>query len=178
MASVWSTIFSGIWFFIAAIKPHYGQTMRPNGPLPFYTSSWLVATFAKSIELTFAMLYVAVLGQKLSRRAFKSKSNGNTIADMQIRAWVLQPGTLFTSIATVRYAALTLLGAAALTTAILAILYTTASDALGKSLSLRETGTLLSVSLDILLAQNLVSPKLQFSKMNSWVVESLRNSPM
>ncbi|KAK3176118.1 hypothetical protein OEA41_007440 [Lepraria neglecta] len=120
----------GIWFFTAAIKPHYGQIIRPNGPLPLYTASWLVAAFAKSIELTFVTVSVAFLGQMLSRRAFKSKSNGITIADMQIRAWVLQPGTLFTSIATVRYAALTLLGAAALTAAILAMLYTTASDAL------------------------------------------------
>ena len=137
MASVWSTIFSGIWFFTAATKPHYGQTIRPDGPLPLSTASWLVAAFAKSIELTFVTVSVAFLGQMLSRRAFKGKSNGITIADMQIRAWVLQPGTLFTSIATVRYAALTLLGAAALTAATLAMLYTTASDALGKSLSLR-----------------------------------------
>ena len=90
IASVWSTIFSGIWFFLAAAKPHYGHRIRHNGPLPLYTASWLVAGFAKSIELTFVTVCVAFLGQILSRRAFKSRSEGITIAEMNIRAWILQ----------------------------------------------------------------------------------------
>lgn len=49
-----------------------------------------------------------------------------------MRAWVMQPGTLITHWETVRHAVLTFLGMIALTAALVATLYTTASDALGK----------------------------------------------
>lgn len=51
---------------------------------------------------------------------------------MQMRTWVLQPGTIITNGAAVRYAAITALGALALGATLLAMVYTTASDALGK----------------------------------------------
>jgi hypothetical protein len=43
----------------------------------------------------------------------------------------MQPGTLITHVESVKYAALTFLGAISLTAAIIAMFYTTASDALG-----------------------------------------------
>ncbi len=132
IASAFSTVFSAIWLGLATGKPHYGQIITTNSKLPPSTASLLVAAFAKSIELTFVTSFVAFLGQLLSQRAFRKNSNGITVAEMQMRTWILQPGTLVTHGAAVRYAALTLLGALALFTALLAIFYTTASDALGK----------------------------------------------
>ena len=139
IASAFSTVFSAIWLGLATGKPHYGQVITHNSSLPPGTAAVLVAAFAKSIELTFVTTFVAFLGQLLSQRAFRKNSNGVTIAEMQMRQWILQPGTLITHFASVRYAAITLLGALAFIAALLAILYTTASDALGmQSLLPRE----------------------------------------
>lgn len=54
-----------------------------------------------------------------------------------MRSWILQPGTLITHSAAVRYAAVTFLGFVAVFAALLAMFYTTASDALGMSSSCR-----------------------------------------
>ena len=132
MASVFSTIFSAIWVGLATGRPHYGQVITHNSRLPPSTASLLVALFAKCIELTFVTSFVAFLGQLLSQRAFRKNSNGITVAEMQMRTWILQPGTLITHAAAVRYAAVSLLGALAFVAALLAMFYTTASDALGK----------------------------------------------
>lgn len=128
--SAYSTIFSGIWLGLAVAKPHYGKRVLSDGPLTPSTASLLFAAFAKTIELSFVTVFVAFLGQVLSHRAFVKNSKGITVAEMQMRVWIQQPGTLITHWETVRYAALTLLGGLALTTAFMAMLYTTASDAL------------------------------------------------
>lgn len=47
-----------------------------------------------------------------------------------MRAWILQPGTIFTHFEGVKYAIVTVLGVLAMTAAVVAVLYTTASDAL------------------------------------------------
>ncbi|KAK3076724.1 hypothetical protein LTS18_012230, partial [Coniosporium uncinatum] len=49
---------------------------------------------------------------------------------MSMRSWIMQPGTMITHYESVKYAALTVLGAASLTVAVMAMLYTTAADAL------------------------------------------------
>ena len=103
-----------------------------NGALSPSTVSLLCAAIAKTIELSFVTVFITFLGQVLSLRAFKKSSRGVTIAEMQMRAWIMQPGTMITHVATLRYAALTFLGMIALTAALMATLYTTASDALGK----------------------------------------------
>ena len=130
MLSIFSTVFSAIWLGVALAKPRYGKYVTPDGHLPPSTASLLTAGFAKLIELSFVTVFVTVLGQILSRRAFIRESRGLTIAEMQMRTWVMQPGTLITHRETVRYAAWSILGAIALTTALMAMLYTTASDAL------------------------------------------------
>ena len=128
--SIYSTIFSGIWLGLAAAKPRFGKHITDNGPLPPSTASLLCAAFAKTIELSFVTVFVAFLGQVLSQRAIEENSKGITIAEMQMRVWILQPGTLLTHWETVRYAALSFLGAISLAVALVAMLYTTASDAL------------------------------------------------
>lgn len=130
--AIYSSIFSGIWLIIAVVKPRYGRRISASSSLPPASASLLCAAFAKSIELSFASVFVAFLGQVLSRRAFVKKSKGITIAEMSMRAWVMQPGTILTHWENVQYAAWTLLGAIALTGALMSMLYTTASDALGE----------------------------------------------
>lgn len=49
-----------------------------------------------------------------------------------MRSWVMQPGTLVTHWENVRYSALTVVGMTALTTAWMAMLYTTAAETLGE----------------------------------------------
>lgn len=140
MASAWSTVFSAIWLGLATGRPHYGQLITHKSQLPPGTASLLVAAFAKSIELTFVTSFVAFLGQLLSQRAFRKNSDGITVAQMQMRTWILQPGTLITHAAAVRYAAVTFLGAIAFFAALLAMFYTTASDGLGKFCCTTEGG--------------------------------------
>lgn len=132
IASLSSTVRSLIWLVLAAKAPHYGAHIRPGGLLTPGTASTLSTAIAKSIELTFVTVSVAFIGQTLSHRALKKRLTGITIADMQIRTWILQPGTTITHFATVRHAAYSWLGALTLLTAFLAMVYTTASDALGK----------------------------------------------
>lgn len=133
--AVYSTIFSGFWVLIAITRPRYGQriTSKP-GKLAPSTASLLCAAIAKSIELSFVTVFVAFLGQVLSRRAIAKRSRGITIAEMSMRSWVMQPGTMITHWESVKYAGTTFLGALALIAALMAMLYTTASDALGKLL--------------------------------------------
>ncbi len=128
----YSTIFSGLWLFLACVKPRYGQLITTNGRLPYSTASLLCAFLAKSIEVSYVAVFVAYLGQTLSKRAIAQKSKGITIAEMSMRLWITQPGTMFTHWETVRYAALSFLGGFSLLVATMAMLYTTASDTLGQ----------------------------------------------
>ena len=151
--AVYSTVGSGLWLAVALIRPRWGRTVTPTGKVPPATASLLCAALAKSIELSFVTVFVCFLGQVLSRKAVNNQSRGITIAEMSMRAWVMQPGTMITHWRTVRYAAFTFLGALSLFAALMSTLYTTASDALGKwqrfSWFLRKPGhssTLKSVS--------------------------------
>lgn len=121
-----------MWLVLAIIRPRYGRRISNGSGLPPSTASLLCAAFAKSVELSFTTVFVAFIGQVLSRRAFVKKSKGITIAEMSMRSWVMQPGTLMTHGETVRYAAFTLLGTIALLAALMGMVYTTASDALGE----------------------------------------------
>ena len=130
--AIYSSVFSGIWLGIALRKPRYGKSITNSSSITPATASLLYAAFAKSIELSFVTVFVAFLGQVLSRRAFARHSKGGiTIAEMTMRAWVMQPGTMITHGHTIRYAGWTILGVASLLATLVAMLYTTASDALG-----------------------------------------------
>ena len=127
--SIYSTVFSGAWLLIAIIKVRYGSTISTTGALPIGTASVLYAAFAKSIELSFVTVFVAFVGQALSRRA-RFQPKGVTIAEMSMRSWVIQPGTMISHWESVRYAAATKLGVFSLLVSLMAMVYTTASDAL------------------------------------------------
>ncbi|RAQ67582.1 hypothetical protein COH20_004531 [Aspergillus flavus] len=128
--AVYATVWSGLYFFVACLKPRYGNYVGVDGKLAASTANLLSALFAKTIELAYVTVFVACLGQFLSRRALQKDSNGITISDMSMRTWIMQPGSMIVHWETLRYSALTFLGAMTLTATIIAMLYTTAAEAL------------------------------------------------
>ena len=96
-----------------------------GGRLTPGNASLIVTALAKSIELSFVTVFVAFLGQVLSRRALALQSRGISIAEMSLRTLVMQPGTMITHWENVRYAGTSFLGVVALTAAVLAMFYTT-----------------------------------------------------
>lgn len=132
LLSIYSTVVSGIYLTLAMVKPRYGSKIGSHGgAIRPSTASTISALIAKTIELSFVTVFVAFLGQAVSRNAFK-KPGGVSIAEMSMRSWIMQPGTLVTHWEAVKYAGSTMLGIIALIAAIVAMFYTTAADALGK----------------------------------------------
>ncbi|KAJ5158869.1 uncharacterized protein N7500_008520 [Penicillium coprophilum] len=127
--AIYATIFSGIYLGIALRKPRW-PTISSNGPLVPSTASLLSAFFAKTIELAYVTICVAFLGQVLSRRALMRNSRGISISDMNMRAWIMQPGSMIVHWEALRYSALSFLGSVALVATFVAMLYTTAAQAL------------------------------------------------
>lgn len=133
--ATYSTVFSGILLGIAVSKPRWGEQIGTDGHMPYATATLLSTLVSKTIELSFVTVFVALLGQILSRRAVPSrkktmKTSGISIADMTMRSWIVAPGTLFTQWTAIRYAAVNILGLIALVAAVAATFYTTAAEAL------------------------------------------------
>ena len=129
--AVYSTVMSALFLVVAVRGPRYGRMIRTNSILTISGATVLTTFFAKTIELTFVTVIVALLGQALARRAHDKKTeHGITLAEISMRSWILQPGTLVTHWESVRYAGVTLLGFVSLLAAILALLYVTAANAL------------------------------------------------
>ena len=126
--ALYSTIFSALWLGIAVAKPTW-KTISKDKFSPS-TASLLFTAFAKSIELSFVTVFVAALGQVLSHTAIRKGSKGITVADMLLRQWIQQPGSLITHWEAIRFSALTLTGMLTLTATLISMLYTTASDGL------------------------------------------------
>ncbi|PGH15001.1 hypothetical protein AJ79_02681 [Helicocarpus griseus UAMH5409] len=125
----YSTALSGLFMIVAFVRPRYGDRIGPGGLAPD-TASLLSALFAKTIELSFVTVFVAFLGQVLSRRALTNQGTGISIADMSMRNWIMQPGSLITHWQHVKFSGLTVVGMIALTATFMALFYTTAADAL------------------------------------------------
>ncbi|KAF3204949.1 hypothetical protein TWF106_001354 [Orbilia oligospora] len=137
--SIFSTLFSLLFFFIAVAKPRYQGYIHANGHLSPTTASLLSAIFAKAIEISFVTVFTSYTGQVLSKRALRKDSKGIRIADLLMKGWVYQPGSLLTTMPGLKYAGRTLLGVVILFVVLCVTFYTTAAD-------------------------SLVSPKLHFSK--------------
>lgn len=121
--AVFSSVFSGIFLGIALRS----SSLPPRGWLNPPTAAFLTSVFAKLIELSFVTVVVAFVGQSLARRAFKlENARGVTLAEMSMRTWIMQPGTLLTNWESVRYAAVSMLGLVSLLATLAAILYTSA----------------------------------------------------
>ncbi|EPS32178.1 hypothetical protein PDE_07138 [Penicillium oxalicum 114-2] len=127
--ALYATVFSGIYLAIAIRKPQW-TSIGSAGSLAPSTANLLCALFAKTIELAYVTICVAFLGQVLSRRALMRESRGISISDMNMRAWIMQPGSMLVHWETLRYSALTFLGAIALVATFVAMMYTTAAEAL------------------------------------------------
>ena len=129
--SILSTAFSAAYLSVAIWSPGYGKKISLNGVITPSAASVLTALFAKFIEISFATVFVAYLGQKLSRRAFSDDArDAVSLAELNMRNWIAQPGTIATQWETVRYAGTSFLGALSLLAAISILLYSTASNAL------------------------------------------------
>ncbi|KAJ6255996.1 hypothetical protein Dda_9290 [Drechslerella dactyloides] len=127
---IFSTAGSILFFVVAVARPRYGTRISTATGLRPQDAQLISAILAKTIELSFVSVFVSFLGQVLSRRALMTGSKGINIAELSMRGWVTQPGTLITHTASVRFAGLTFLGALSLTATILASFYTTAADTL------------------------------------------------
>ncbi|KAK2615459.1 hypothetical protein N8I77_002210 [Diaporthe amygdali] len=125
--SIYSTILSGMWLGVAIAQPRWGHTISSRGSMTLSTANVLTAIFAKTIELSFVTVFVAFLGQVLTRKAIATNA-GMTVAEMTMRTWITQPGSLLANGQTLRYAGHTLLGILTLIATLVAMLYTTASD--------------------------------------------------
>lgn len=129
--AAYGTAMSALFFVIAVTEPRYGRKIRTDGFLTISGAALLSTFLAKSIELSFVTLVIALLGQTLARRAHSKRGpNGITLAEIGMRSWILQPGTLVTHWESVRYAGVSVLGITALLSTILALLYVTAANAL------------------------------------------------
>ncbi|EWC46692.1 hypothetical protein DRE_04179 [Drechslerella stenobrocha 248] len=128
--SIYSTVGSILFFVVAAAKPRYGTRVSTSTGLRPQDAQLISAIFAKTIEISFVSVFVSFLGQVLSRRALMTRSKGVNIAELSMRSWVTQPGTLITHTSSVRFAGLTFLGALSLTATLFATFYTTAADTL------------------------------------------------
>lgn len=129
--AIYSTILSGIWFLIAVIKPHYGIFISTTGgTISPSTASTVVAGIAKTIELTFVTVFLTCLGQFFTKQAFNSVSPGISLADIQLKTMIVQPGTLVTQWRSYGLVWRSMLGLLSLLACVTAIFYTTASDAL------------------------------------------------
>ncbi|KAK6064716.1 hypothetical protein SCUP515_11598 [Seiridium cupressi] len=131
--SVYSTSLSGLWFIVSIIQPRYGKGISSSSDahaIAPSTASLVTALFAKTTELSFVTVFVAFVGQVLTRRAFIKGAQGMTLAEMTMRNWVVQPGSLFTHWDSIPYASGTFLGVLTLLSTFSGIFYTTASDAM------------------------------------------------
>jgi hypothetical protein len=127
--SLYSTVLSGLWLVVAALQPRWGRIVGTSGTIQPSTASVICALLAKTIELTFVTVFISFLRQALTRRSFVTKSKGITLAEMMMRNWVIQPGSLITHFGTLSYGIVTFLGVLTLAATLASMFYTTASDA-------------------------------------------------
>lgn len=85
--SVYSTILSGVWLGVAIAQPGWGHTISSDGSVSLSTANVLTAIFAKTIEMSFVTVFVAFIGQVLTRRAI-NMHEGMTMAEMTMRSWI------------------------------------------------------------------------------------------
>lgn len=131
--AIYCTLLSGLYVVVAIWKPRYGRRIGEDGGISASNAALVSAILAKTIELSFVTVFVAFLGQVLSRSAITRSSNGISLSDISMRGWITQPGALIVNWKTLRYSALTVPGVLSLMAMVVAFLYTTAAEALGLS---------------------------------------------
>lgn len=91
--SIYSTIMSAIWLGAAIAEPRWGTTVSSHGAMTLSTANLVTAILAKTIEMSFVTVFVAFIGQVLTRRAITTKE-GMTLSEMSMRTWVTVSGTV------------------------------------------------------------------------------------
>jgi hypothetical protein len=129
LSSLYSTTFSGVWFISAAMGHRFGSLNQP-GSWSVEDVSTMIALLAKAIEVSFVLVCVACIGQELSRRLVKKDSLGITMSEMQLKYFLMQPGSIVTNFPAFMAVSTTYMGLLTLVAAVSAMFYTTASDAL------------------------------------------------
>lgn len=87
--SIFSTVGSGLWLITAIFQPRWGRWISSGGNLSPSTASLIIALIAKLIETSFVAVFVASVGQILTKRAFDRNSKGLTLAEISMRNWVI-----------------------------------------------------------------------------------------
>ncbi|KAF2721114.1 hypothetical protein K431DRAFT_225055 [Polychaeton citri CBS 116435] len=128
--SIYSTVLAGLFLIVGLVGPRYGRIIRSNSSFTLSDASVVVGLLAKTVELSFVTCFVAFLGQALARRANSRSRTGVTLAELSMRQWIMQPGTLVTHWESVRYAGPSILGVLSFVATIMAVLYTTACNGL------------------------------------------------
>src|SRR4051794_37072102 len=79
--SVYSTVWSGIWLGVACHQPRWGGSIstKSGAQMTPATASLITSLLAKAIEMSFVAVFVATLGQILTRKAISQKSKGLTL---------------------------------------------------------------------------------------------------
>ena len=78
---------SGLFLVISIIRPRYGHIISKRGPFSPSAAALFTAFLAKTIELSFVTVFLAFLGQVLSRRA--ALQGGLDLASVAMRSWIL-----------------------------------------------------------------------------------------
>lgn len=146
--ALYGTALSGLFLVIAIVEPQYGHRVTEHGALSPSAASLLTAFLAKTIEISFATVYLVFLGQHVSRRA---TARGINLGTISMRSWILlvhselrkpltlwsnihtsQPGKLISEWQTVRLVGFGYLGLSTIFATVLILLYTTAANTLGR----------------------------------------------
>ena len=155
LVTIYSTLLSGVWLAVAIRKPSWDNFIHSTASTPTNAST-LAAALAKTIELSFLTSFIAMLGQYLTCKASNGNTSGISLAEVQLKVLLVQPGMLVTRWKSYSRSILSILGIMSLAACFSAMLYTTASDALGK----RSNCFTKTVSGGHLLICITVSPKL------------------
>ncbi|KAK9783943.1 hypothetical protein SCAR479_00502 [Seiridium cardinale] len=114
---------SAVAFAVAVRRMEWGPQVTKDN-----ISSWNYAY--KVIEILFAGVYVTFLGQVLTRRAFSQSSKAFNIAEVTMRNWVIQPGSLVTHADGLPHAGMSILGIITILATVCTLSYTTACNEL------------------------------------------------
>ena len=128
---------SVLWLALAAKRQVWGSIFMTRESIGSAAAKSAFPFLAKTIEISFVTVFVAYLGQCLSRRAHDPNSlRGVSLAEMSMRTWLTQPSTIFARVEVLGHTAKSWLGVVSLVAALLATFYTTASNTLGKCFNL------------------------------------------
>jgi hypothetical protein len=132
--SLISTFFSGLYVVIAFWRPEWPQ-IRTEGPITPTSSKIASSLIEKLIGLTFGSTCVLFLGQILTRRAKNPGSpHGVSLADMGIRNWIIDPGSMIAEAKGLPLRTKSGLACFIMTAVLASLLYGSATSALSEKL--------------------------------------------